>query len=224
MTDLAMPDLGHLPSSNTVNVILNRTFVGLPPKLRSYPMTGLFVNFCRLTDKALREYKAARTDLLTYASDNASPDYLARAIGYLENCIDATYRAVLNSEALRNSGVGRGAPRLTDNQRKSLKAVRDPIEHSDERLLIKSNWSSRPQFQQGQPFALFVTNTQVVIGIHTLTYRQLSSAIIKCQRTIEKIWGVPQGQGKPATVETTSPGRSYISDHLKQVWRVSITH
>jgi hypothetical protein len=88
-------------------------------------MTGLFVKFCRLTDKALREYQAARTDLLTYASNNnASPDYLARAIGHLENCIDATYRAVLNGEALRNNNIGRGAPRLTDKQRESQGCAR----------------------------------------------------------------------------------------------------
>ena len=172
-----MPDLGGLPISNTVTVLLNRSFGGLPPKLRNYPLTGLFVNFCRLTDKALREYQAARTDLLTYAANNA------------------TYRAVLNSEALRHNNIGRGAPRLTDKQRACLKAVRDPIEHSDERLLIKSKNPSRPQFQPGQPFSLFVTNTQVAIGPHT-----------------------------PATASTGSAGGTFISDHLKQLWRASLTH
>jgi len=42
------------------------------------------------------------------------------------------------------------------------------IEHSDERLLVKSKNPSRPQFQPGQPFSLFVTNTQVAIGPHML--------------------------------------------------------
>ena len=220
-----------------LNVILDRTFVGLPPKLRSYPMTGLFVNFCRLADKALREYEAARADLLNYSSRHygldPSPDYLLHAIGHLENCIDATYRAVLNAEALRNNKIGRGAPGLTDKQRECLKAVRDPIEHSDERLLKKSKLASRPQFQQGQPFSLYVTNTQVAIGPHVLTYKQLVAAITKCHRTIEKIRGVPSGQ--PVTVDTYSgtaesvlpapgSGRSFVSAHLKELWRVSITH
>lgn len=34
-TGLAMPDLGDLPTSSTVAVILSRSFGGLPPKLRS---------------------------------------------------------------------------------------------------------------------------------------------------------------------------------------------
>ena len=68
--------------------------------------------------------------MLSYLSNDGHPDHLLRAIGHLENCIDATYRAVLNGEALRNNKIGRGAPRLTDKQRECLKAVRDPIEHS----------------------------------------------------------------------------------------------
>jgi hypothetical protein len=111
-----MPALDHLASSNMLNVMLDRTSVGLPPKLHSYAMTGLFLNSCRLTDKALREYEAARAALLNYSSRHGNPDHLLRAIGHLENCIDATYRAVLNGEALRNNTIGRGAPRLTDKQ------------------------------------------------------------------------------------------------------------
>lgn len=108
-----MPALDHLASINLLNVIFDRTLVGLPPKLRSYPMTGVFANLCRLTDKALNGYKAARADLLNYVSSNGDTTYLLHAIEHLENCIDATYGAVLNGEALRNNQIGRGAPRLT---------------------------------------------------------------------------------------------------------------
>jgi hypothetical protein len=219
---LAMPALDHLASINMLNVILERTLVGLPPKLRSYPMTGVFVNLCRLTDKALNEYKAARADLLNYVSSNRHPAYLLRAIEHLENSIDATYRAVLNGEALRNNKIGRGALRLTDKQRKCLKDVRDAIEHSDERLLKISKGPSRPWFQQGRPFSLFVTNTQIAIGTNVLTYRQLVAAITKCHSTIEKIRRVPTGQ--PATADTTSASGGTISDAFKQSLRASITH
>jgi ribosomal protein L34E len=160
--------------------------------------------------------------VVNYVSSNGNPAYLLRAIEHLENCIDATYRAVLNAEALRNNNIGRGAPRLTPRQRASLKAVRDAIEHSDERLLRLSRGPLRPWFQQGQPFSLFVTNTKISIGELVLTYRQLVAAITKCHSTIEKIRGVPTGQ--PATADTTSASGGRISDAFKQSLRASITH
>lgn len=110
------------------------------------------------------------------SNEGNNPGYLLRAIEHLENCIDATYRAVLNAKALRNKNIGRGAARLTDNQRANLKAVRDAIEHSDERLLKLSKGPLRPWFQQGQPFSLFVTNTKISIGEHELTHRQTVSS------------------------------------------------
>ncbi len=78
-------------------------------------MVGLFMNFSRLTDKALREYDAARAELLAFVEPHgglrASP-YL-RAIDHMENCVSATHRAVLNARALREGKIGRAAPRLT---------------------------------------------------------------------------------------------------------------
>jgi hypothetical protein len=159
---LGMPPLDDISGINMLNVVLDRTLVGLPKTVRSYPITGVFVNLCRLTDKAINEYKAARAAVMDYVSSEGNPAYLLRAIEHLENCIDAIYRAVLNGEALRNNNIGRGAPRLTDKQRASLKAVRDAIEHSDERLLQLSRGPSRPWFQQGQPFSLFITDIQAV--------------------------------------------------------------
>jgi hypothetical protein len=100
--------------------------------------------------------------------------------------------------------------------------VRDAIQHSDERLLKRSKRPSRPPFLQGQAFSLFATITQIGIGEHVLTYRQLAAAITKCDSTIEKIRGVPTRQ--PATADNASAGRSFISDHLKQLMRASITH
>jgi hypothetical protein len=226
MTDapqgLAMPALDDLAAINMLNVILERTLAGVPAKVRIHPMTGVYVNVCRLTDKALREYQAARADLLGYlSSSGATPQYVLLAIDHLENCIDATYRAVLNAEALRANNIGLGVPRLTTTQRECLKAVRDAVEHSDDRLLQRTNPTSRPWFQQGQSFSLAVSNTRVDIGKHRLTHKQLAAAITKCCRTIEKIRGVPTGQ--PATAGSTSAGSTFMSDYFKQLLRASIT-
>ena len=74
-------------------------------------MFGLFMNFSRLTDKALREYDAARPSCWTIIPPHdgelrISP-YL-RAIDHMENCVGAAARAVLNA---RRSGTTRSAGR-----------------------------------------------------------------------------------------------------------------
>ena len=60
---LAMPSVDHLSNKGTLNLPLDRAFSGVPAGLPpDRTMIGLFTNFCRLTDKALREYDAARAD------------------------------------------------------------------------------------------------------------------------------------------------------------------
>ena len=91
-------------------------------------MVGLFMNFCRLTDKALREYDAARAELLLFVS-NRGPrinPYL-RAVDHMENCVSAAHRAVLNAQALQANKIGRAAPQLTQMQQPRLTSLRVPV-------------------------------------------------------------------------------------------------
>jgi hypothetical protein len=64
-----MPGVDHLSNKGTLNVLLDRILSGLPSGLPpDRTIVGLFMNFSRLTDKALREYDAARAELLLYVS------------------------------------------------------------------------------------------------------------------------------------------------------------
>jgi len=185
-----MPGVDHLSNKGTLNVLLDRTFSGLPSGLPpDRTMVGLFMNFSRLTDKALREYDAARTELLLYVSphDELRPSPYLRAIDHMENCVSATHRAVLNARALRANKIGRAAPRLTQLQEQRLKDLRDAIEHSDEKLLGKQKVKKSPPFDKMDPYSLRLANTSMVIGKHVLTYKELVSAMTKCHRTIETI-------------------------------------
>jgi hypothetical protein len=93
---LAMPPVAHFSNKGTLNVLLDRAFSGIPAGLPpDRTMFGLFMNFSRLTDKALREYDAARAEMLLYISPHdgilrTSP-YL-RAIDHMENCVSAAPR------------------------------------------------------------------------------------------------------------------------------------
>jgi hypothetical protein len=146
-----MPPVDHLSSRGTLNVLLDRDFSGIPAGLPpDRTMIGLFMNFSRLTDKALWEYDAARAELLLYVSPHDGPlritPYL-RAIDHMENCVSAAHRAVLNAQALQANKIGRSAPRLTPRQEERLTFLRNGIEHSDEKLLGKQHGKS-PAFDK----------------------------------------------------------------------------
>lgn len=233
---LAMPGLDHLAVNMRV-IILERSLTGPPARLRdNREGTAVFVNFCRLTDKTLLEYEAARSDFEKYVSGAGSPLPYLRGIDHMENCIDAANRAVRHADALRSLRIVRGAPVATDVQRDMLKQVRDAVQHVEDRLLRTSTGPQRPHIVQGQAFALFPTNTRVVIGAHALSYRQLASVITKCHRVIERIRGAPtampttdspdRGSGSlAATISADPPTGSFtISQHFRDVLRLSITH
>jgi hypothetical protein len=192
---LTIPSVDHLSNQGTLNLLLDRTLSGLPAGLPPDRTTvGLFMNFSRLTDKALREYDAARADLLRFVSPQVSPgtsSYL-RTIDHMENCVSAIHRAVLNAQALRTNKIGRAGPRLTQRQEHRLAYLRNAIEHSDEKLL--GNWFKKsPPFDEADPYSLRLANTSVVIGNNVLTYKELVSAMTKCYTTIERVRGVATG-------------------------------
>ena len=107
-TGLDMPAVDHLSNNGALNVLLDRAISGLPSGLPpDRPMVALFINFARLTSKALREYNAARAELLRYVEphDGLRMSIYLRALDHLENCVSATHRAVLNARALQANGI-----------------------------------------------------------------------------------------------------------------------
>jgi hypothetical protein len=234
---LAMPAVDHLSNKGTLNVLLDRTFSGLPAGLPpDRTMVGLFMNFSRLTDKALREYDAARAELLLYVSphDGLRTSPYLRAIDHMENCVSATHRAVLNAQALRENKIGRAAPRLTPSQEQRLARLRNAVEHSDEKLLGKQKFKSSPPFNKIDPYSLRLANTCMVIGKDVLTYKELVSAMTKCHKTIEMIRRVPTGTPRPNFPNAklrTDPGNPAAragtlqpTNYLRELSRLVVTH
>jgi hypothetical protein len=234
---LAMPSVDHLSNNGTLNVLLDRVVSGLPAGLLpDRTIVGLFMNFARLTDKALREYDAARFELLRYVSpgDGLRTSHYLRAIDHMESCVSATYRAVLNARALRTNMIGRAGPRLTDLQVQRLAHVRNAVEHSDEKLLGTQKFKSSPPFDKIDPYSLRLANASMVIGKNVLTYKELVSAMTKCHKTIEVIRGVTTGTPGPdfpnAKLRTevegrvVSAGQFRASAYLQELSRLVIAH
>lgn len=232
---LRMPNVDQLSNKSMLNVVLDRHFAGLPARLSTREVVGLFNNLTRLTDKSLREYDAARAELLNHLREGQIMigPYL-RAIDHMENCISAVDRAVLNAQALRERRIGGGAPRLTERQEERLAFFRNAIEHSDERLLGITKSKRIQQFAHLEPFSIRLANTSIVIGSHVLNYRELVAAMAKCHKTIEVIRGVPTGDPGPkfpnAILRTTDPSIPAArpgftaSDYLKTIARLGVTH
>lgn len=234
---LAIPSVDHLSNKGVLNILLDRSFSSLPAGLPpDRTMFGLFMNFSRLTDKALREYDAARAELLLYVSPHDGmlriTPYL-RAIDHMENCVSAAHRAVLNAQALRANKIGRSGPRLTPRQEQRLAFLRHAIEHSDEKLLGKQHGKS-PAFDKADPYSLRLANTSMVIGKNVLTYKELVSIMIKCHKTIEVIRRAPTGTPGPAFSNArlrtdpgnpvTTPGSLRPTSYLQELNRLMITH
>lgn len=233
---LKMPSVDHMSNRGSLNVVLDRAFSGLPAGLpNSRMLIGLLTNFVRLTDKALREYDAARAELVLYLepSEGLTTGRYLRAVDHMENCVSATHRAVLNSRALRDNKIGRSGPRLTDRQETHLSGVRNAIEHSDEKLLGKPHGNS-PPFATGEPYSIRLANTSIRIGSWVLTYRELVSSITKMYRTVEVIRGVstgtpgrswPNARLRTEVSAVTPIGPTWRpSEYLRELSRLTITH
>jgi hypothetical protein len=211
---VSMPDVSDLFNMNTLNVLLDAQLGGPGNREpRAYPYRGLWLNLVRLTDKALREYDAARAELLDYSSSIGSRHFspVFRAVDHLENCIGATHRAVLNARALRVAGFAKDSPMPTAGQEDRLRLVRNRIEHAEERLV---DGRIKPaQFHALRPF-----DHRVDIGDQRLTYRDLERCIRRMYAIIEKMRGPStQGGALPANarLRTAVPPRRLRGSALR---------
>jgi hypothetical protein len=234
---LDLPPVDHLSNKGMYNVVLDRHFAGFPSGVRrSRESVGLFVLFTRLTDKALREYDAARAELLDHVPTGGLRigPYL-RAVDHMENCIGALCRATLTAKALRQRRVGLAGPRLTDRQQERLAFFRNAFEHADERLPGTTRNPNIPPFAAGDPYSIRLANTSMVIGSHVLTYKEVVSAMTKCYRTIELIRGIATGDPGPnfANVKLRANDPSHpkvggpafgASEYFKQLARLGVSH
>ena len=178
-----MPPLDHLADTASLDVFFERVITGLPAKLRNDPTAGaLFVNLCRLTDKALRDYETARGLLGEYRKAGGQSILNPLVIDHMENCIEATYRAVQNAKRLCANGIRIKSLALTVTQDDDLRLLRNRMIHMDERLKDR-------RLRPGEHFGLMLTEKRVEISERTLTYQQLAFVITKCHKTIEKIRG-----------------------------------
>jgi hypothetical protein len=142
---LAIPDVDHMFNKNVLNDVLDRMFGGGPAVMTDYMRMGLWINFVRLTDKALREYDAARAELIDYVSDIGGGNFnfrispYVRAVDHMENAVSATHQAVLDLKALHERGVGAKKRLLTELHEERLRKLRHSVEQTNARSVVRSS-------------------------------------------------------------------------------------
>lgn len=180
-----MRDLSGLFAGNVLNLSLDR-LTGQWPGPQTWPEAAMWINFVRLTDRALHTHEQARSHLNSYRNaahaGRVGPYYLA--IDELEACITATLRAVLNAERIDSTGAYRQLLGATPKQRQSLRLCRNHVEHMDDKL-------TRRQVRAGELYQLVPLANRMHIGSVGMSYRDLASVITKMYRNIELIRRAP---------------------------------
>ncbi len=240
-----MPSVDHMFNQGMLNLLLDRAFSGLPPQLpQEFAEVGLYTNLVRLTDKSLREYDAARFELLDYLDGwgaesrkglRTSP-YI-RAIDHMENLVSALARGINCIDALRSRGVDRNGSKIPNSKREDVTRMRDMIEHTDDRLTKSSTRMSRPTFEQGQPYALRLENEFMLLGNWMVRYEDLAAAVSVLYESVARIRGTraagsdhPQAATRTSVVFIGTPPNGWprtsmmASDELWEMSRQSVNH
>jgi hypothetical protein len=132
-----MPDLSHLFHRIILTHMLNR--LGGRGPTRGVANV-LFVNFIRLVDKSLAEYRLAREALSEWVSTSAehvSP--LFRTVDHLETCINTLHRAMTFAARIRSNQDCPDLPKqrsvFSSDAARKIREVRDCLEHFDNDIL-----------------------------------------------------------------------------------------
>lgn len=179
-----MPELSALFSKNVVNRALDRLTGTSGPNL-DHKEAGWWINLVRLSDKSIREYEAARTELAIWIArrneGHLSPYYVA--IDHLENAVGATHRALLHAQELQRRGYGSAHTLPNAAALRRLDKFRNFVEHTEDKL------TEDRAIPAGSLAVLTPLESVMEFGTATLSYDDLASAIREVYAFVESIRG-----------------------------------
>ncbi len=154
---------------------------------------SLVVNLARLSDKAIREYRAASDDLTAFLDTPRGVERLEghtrllRATDHLENCIDAIRRAegFFNTSAFKRVTATQHGEMLKDLHR-GVHDIRNSIQHAEERFAEGRIPEGDPLFPAMTSDCLYFAGAYIPyaeIAALAMTVRQLASVGITAVST-----------------------------------------
>jgi len=161
ITTCSAPDLGHLHIPVIANYMLNLFLVNRGghnnPQVRSYVHS-----FILGTDKALRVYNAGRELLIKYTQSRNSTVLLLHGLSEFETCIATVKRCLSLADRMashpENPEIERTVRRLLDSYQRTVRPIRDAIEHMDEDI-------ARGEVRPGAPLILAVSQDGAFLEI-----------------------------------------------------------
>jgi hypothetical protein len=173
-----IPDLSDL-SSRSISLAMRRFFTSSGPK--GGEAYALVMNFVRLVDLAVSEYKSGRLAILEFANSNEELRLgsAIRSSAHFEVCIDALKRAINHLKAIRGNPtvpqdlkglLPRGINLISGEVESKVTQMRHAIQHLEERI-------QKGEIIEGQSLALQPTRDDLQLGPLNLRYVELAGWI-----------------------------------------------
>lgn len=139
---------------------------------------SLAVNLARLSDKAIREYRAASDDLTAFLDTPGGVESLEghtrllRATDHLENCIDAIRRAegFFNTSAFKSVTTTENREMLKELHR-VVHNIRNSIQHAEERF-------DEGRIPEGEPLLPAMTSDCLYFAGEYIPYAEIAALAI----------------------------------------------
>lgn len=167
------PDLSSLEQKLTINLMLNRAFVGGGPSNgRSF---ALVVNYVRVVDALVIDYNQFRGSLHEYVTTpNTHISPLFNAISDAEECVSNLLRAIRMARRIRKDKLGPHVEKtitvLRDAIVKRVEDFRNEIQHLDN-VLVGGTW------QPPDPHCLVTRNDRLELYGKEILYSDLATWI-----------------------------------------------
>lgn len=198
-TKIAIDDLSHL-EKQLPNLVLKLAF-GNADKDIDRKIALHRRQFVRLVDKALDEYHEARNMIVSQVREGERTTeemtrtgrgiYMFKFIDHIENCISTVRRILRYLAYLKGNQDGLQIPRIArrqiDSVSSALVAVRDAIEHMDERI-------QNSKIADNEPVMIKLIDSQdgIVLCCEVLKFNSLSSLLKKLHELSKEMtaWSV----------------------------------
>lgn len=167
-----MPDLGD----DYPDTLLWQYFTA--PESLDGDLHSLAVNLARLSDKAIREYRAANDDLTAFLDTPHGVERLEghtrllEATDHLENCIDAIRRAegFFDTSAFKAVTTAENQEMLKELHR-GLRKIRNSIQHAEERF-------AEGRIPEGDPLLPAMTSDCLYFAEEYIPYAEIAALAI----------------------------------------------
>lgn len=151
---------------------------------RAFETRVLLTNVARLVDRSIVRYRSAGEHFDEFCTTGSQGNFSAlfRAVSEFEECIVCVHRATAFAKPLFQQGVLDTSLQPNAAAMTAVKDMRDALTHLDDRILGLRG----PRVTQGQHTFPMPEDTEIVLGVHHLSYSALLEVISSLHAALEQ--------------------------------------